>query len=182
MKRRFVKLDKINPYDDQHIKTDDGFKVVSGEKDTNEHLQGIEYIKKQLKAGNKIMPVLLLEKEGRYEKLDGFKRLMAYKDLGYKNIEAFVCSQDDCDNKKSFKYEGKNMYCTMGGQNYHKFPKLLEGNEGLPADETILARGKDLRIELRENIHVHWGERGRYRIVLGQRDFKYLSEAIVWEK
>ncbi len=181
-KRKFVKLDNIDVWDKCHTKKDDGTFDVWVEKDgksLEEHLEGIKYFKKQLLEGNKILPPLVLEKEdGKYDKLDGFKRIMAYKELGvWDTIEVFVCNKRSKENRVMC--AGKEMVCKSGGQSHKRFKKSLEGDEGKPPKETILSRGKDIRLELRENIHLHWGKKGKSRVVMGKRDFELLANAII---
>ena len=139
MKRIFIKLEDIELYKEEekkgspkfnlkksaHILNEDGTfdvnKKVDG-KSKEEHLEGIEYIKKQLKKGNKILPPLVFDyKNGKYRKLDGFKRLKAYKELGYKNVEVIACD--------IWKEECGNMVCKDGGQSYIKYPNLLEEDD-----------------------------------------------------
>ena len=190
-KRRFVKLDDIALHKDEeirgspkfnykksaHILNEDGSFDVNKKLDgktKEEHLEGIEYIKKQLKKGNKILPPLVFDcGDGKYKKLDGFKRLKSYKELGYKNVEVIVCDTRG-------EQLGK-MTCRGGGQHYTKYPKLLEGNEGVRPRDTVIARAKllPMRLEMRENIHFHWGHKGIYRIVMGNKDFLELANAII---
>lgn len=72
-----VPLDRIQPYDDGHR---------PGAID-EEHRKGIEGIKKRLLNGEKIDPILIRPNGLR---LQGFKRYMAYKELGYGEIECQV--------------------------------------------------------------------------------------------
>jgi hypothetical protein len=94
-------IDTINPYDRNHL---------PGSID-EEHRKGIEVAKRLIGEGKKILPVLVREfgidsdpeRCGRtfncsvglpvdfqYQRLDGFKRYMAYKELGHRVIECVV--------------------------------------------------------------------------------------------
>jgi hypothetical protein len=98
-KREFIPIDKIKiahypsqePNDKQII---DGY-----------HREGIELVKKLIQKGLPILPILVKEFDDRdeilrmyrnnkekyvYVRMDGFKRLMAHVELGYKEIEAFI--------------------------------------------------------------------------------------------
>ena len=105
-KREFIPIDKIKiahypsqePNDKQII---DGY-----------HREGIELVKKLIQKGLPILPILVKEFDDRdeilrmyrnnsdpfekqkerytYVRMDGFKRLMAHIELGYKDIEAFI--------------------------------------------------------------------------------------------
>jgi len=96
-----VDLDQINPYDVNH---------PPGWTDES-HARGIETVKVLITGGKRILPILIRdfgidsdpercgrafnESEGlplgyRYQRLDGFKRFMAYKELGYDRIECIL--------------------------------------------------------------------------------------------
>lgn len=70
-------IDEIQPYDAGHLPgiCDD------------EHRAGIDYCKRLMATGHKIRPILV-SNEG--QRLDGFKRYMAHKELGFDLIECFV--------------------------------------------------------------------------------------------
>ena len=182
MKRRFIPLDKIEIYSDFHIKDGDIF-VVNKELDGNDteyHKQGIEIIKEILRAGVKILPVLVYEEdENDYVLLDGFKRCIAHKELNVHSIEAFICSFEEYNGRVEIPFHGKKMRCWKGGQDYEIFG-LYEGMAGEEKDEILYWGGdvEGLRIELAENIQIHWSSYGRYRLSLGRRDFVKLAEAI----
>lgn len=188
MKRIFIPLKKLdNIYDDKfHILQPDGSFIVNVQNDgktTEEHLEGIEYIKSVLKSGSKIRPILVAEDGyGRYQRLDGFKRTLAHLQLGYENIEAFVCTEDEHRNAVIFP-DGQRAW--SGGQPHEKF-SLFEGGEksGTDYNETAFLYKDDskphgLRIENAECFHVHWGEYGKYRLALGEEDFMELAKAII---
>jgi hypothetical protein len=96
-----VDLGQINPYDVNHPPgwSDDA------------HARGIETVKGLIREGRPILPILIrdfginsdpercgrayneaasLPLDYRYQRLDGFKRYMAYKELGYKRIECIL--------------------------------------------------------------------------------------------
>jgi hypothetical protein len=187
MKREFVYLKDIEEYDDIH-KLVDGKLQVNKKRDgksTEEHLKEIDYFTKLLKDGVKLIPVLL-KKDKKFIKLDGFKRIQAHKKAGCKVIEAFICEKEDMG--KSFNYDGKELICKRGGQSYKRFNKIVEYGEPINQENSdgkinFLYRGKSIRLEYRENIHLHFGKRKEFRIALGRKDFNILSEAFEkWEK
>jgi len=183
MIRKFISLDELEIFDGvMHIQRVDDTWFVDEEKDgqnTEKHIEGINFIKEILIAGKKTMPILAYEKdEGGYVRLDGFKRCIAHKELGYKTIEAFVCTEQEYIEQKRIPYLNSEMLCFKGGQFKEEFP-LLEGNS---KEEKILYWNGDvngLRIEAAENIQVHFGLYGKYRIALGRRDFLELARAII---
>lgn len=190
MKRKFLELDKLQIFDEMHHPKMEGF-YVDEEKDgqtTEQHKEGIEYIKNIIKNGQKVLPPLVLENNlGEFIRLDGFKRCMAFKELGFKIIEAFVCSQWEYDHAEYIPFRNGKMRCWKGGQyddeNKCKFP-LLEGAEKENFDYENIKflfkseNGSGLRIELCEAIHIHFGEIGKNRIIVGRKDFIKLAEAI----
>lgn len=166
-----------------HIQSGDGF-VVNAEADgqtTEEHRAGVDYIKSVLQEGQKVRPILVAEDGyGLYIRLDGFKRYFAHKELGEKFIEAFVCTEDEHRRVEQIPYGDGFIRCEKGGLPKEKFG-LFEGEakEKFNYDDVIfLFKGKDLRIELDEAIHCHWGEFGRYRLTLGRKDFEALAEVV----
>lgn len=188
MKRQFIPIEKIQIYDEMHKLQPDGSFVVDEAKDgksTEEHLESIEYIKSVLKEGKKIMPVLVLDSgAGIFIRLDGFKRCIAQKELGYKNIEAFICDLGEFEYRKRIPFLNGEMHCYKGGQPKEVFP-LFEGKQNgneFNYDEIKFLykseRPDGLRIEIDENVHVHFGEFGKVRLTLGRKDFIKLAEAI----
>lgn len=75
--RLSVPIKDVQPYDEGHrpLAIDD------------EHKKGIEFIKEQIVQGAKIRPILV---DTTGQRLDGFKRYMAFKELGYKHIDCIV--------------------------------------------------------------------------------------------
>ena len=74
---RDVPIDLIQPYDEGH-------RPLVFDKD---HRNGIEYVKGLIISGKKIRPILV-NTDG--QRLDGFKRYMAHKELGLKAIDCIV--------------------------------------------------------------------------------------------
>ena len=190
-KRKYVKLKDISLFKNEEIKGSNKFNYdksahilnEDGSFDVNvkldgktkqDHDEGIDYIKKQLIKGNKIFPPLVFDYgNGKYIKLDGFKRLKAYNELGYENVEVITCD--------TWKEKCGKMVCKGGGQHYTRYPNLFEGDEGKRPRDTVIARTKllPIRLEIRENIHLHYGLKGRYRIVMGKKDFLELANSII---
>lgn len=77
--RAIVPIDSVEPYDNGH-------KPLNGEYEKS-HREGIEYIKKLILEGKKIRPILVDETGQR---LDGFKRYFAFRELGHKEISVIV--------------------------------------------------------------------------------------------
>jgi len=98
-----VPIDLIQPYDAGHRPLDID----------KEHRDGIEHVKALIKAGKKIRPILV-NCEG--QRMDGFKRYMAQKELGCETIDIIV-----------------DPFAFMGGQN----------NQGLEDDESDIRQGGD---------------------------------------
>jgi len=105
-----VPTDEINPYDKSHFpfddkRWDDVDKIAEEHQHPNwskkSHVEGIELCKKKIEEGFIVRPILVfsgLKRELlqdypdidmsklRYQRLDGFKRYMALRELGYKWI------------------------------------------------------------------------------------------------
>ena len=181
--RKWIKLKDLNMYDEFHYQVGDSFEVnVQLDGNTTEyHKQGIEYLKTLLESGVKILPILVVDNEdGTYDLLDGFKRSRAHFELHREHIEAFVASQDDYRERKEYPFGDNMIRCYKGGLNYEKF-NIFEGKE--TEDSTygnvyFLYKGNSINIEARENIHIHWGEFGRYRLEMGRNDFLALAEGM----
>lgn len=181
MIRKFIKLSELEYYDEMHQLQPDGSFTVDEAKDgqsTEKHIEGIEYVKKVLLEGKKTMPILVYERdEGGYVRLDGFKRTLAFKELGHTTIEAFVCTEQEFTEQRRVPFLNSELLCYKGGQFKEEY-KLFEGNT---EKEQILYWNNDvegLRIEAAENVQIHWGRYGKYRLALGRRDFLELATAI----
>lgn len=72
-----VSINSVNPDDHAH-------KINNIDK---EHREGVEVVKKLIKEGKKILPIAVNYYGHR---LDGFKRYVAFKELGYKAIDVVV--------------------------------------------------------------------------------------------
>lgn len=196
LRREFVQIDKIDLYTKAEIEGKRGYHFPDehGElirvgpldgKSLEDHLEGIEYFRRLAARGTKILPPLVQRiKNGRFKELDGFKRIMGQKKAGTLLIECFVCDPED--RGKKFRYDGKVITCKRGGQHYKHFTSPVEYGEDC---ETQKRGGKiiylykndteQFRLEYRENIHLHWGKAGRYRLALGRRDFDILADAFI---
>lgn len=185
MIRKWIPLDRLEIYDHMHVLQEDGSFIVDAEKDghtTEEHRAGVDYVKSVIEKGAKTMPILAMEYDqgNWFKRLDGFKRALAYKELGHEYVEAFVCTEREYTDAVFVPYLGKEMRCFHGGQPHEDFSLFegLESENSAYEDVHFLYKGKHVNIEVRENIHVHWGEMGKYRIEVGRRDFLALAEAI----
>ena len=187
MIRKWIPLKYLEIYDPLH-QWIDGKLWVDEERDgqsTEKHLEGIAYIKSVLEKGQKIRPILVRDNEdGTYTRLDGFKRCIAHLEHGEEFIEAFVCTKDEYERSEIFPYGDHEIRAWHGGQEKEHFG-LFEGDEkpDFNYDDVIfLYKSPDhfgLRIEVCENIQVHWSDYGRYRLSLGRRDFEELAQAVI---
>jgi hypothetical protein len=194
MRREFVPVDKIKVYTVNellgisgcHFPDKEGNLVrVNKKRDgktLEQHLEGIEYFYQLHKDGVKILPPLVLRtKDGYFKELDGFKRIMGAKKFGLPVMECFVAEEDE--RGKAYNYDGKKMTVKRGGQPFSRFNRPVEYGEDAYQESghgkiIDLFKGNELKIEYRENIHVHWGPKGRNRLALGRADFDALAEAI----
>jgi len=64
-----------------------------------EHLAGAEVVKKLIQEGKKILPIACTYYGKR---LDGFKRYLAYRDLGIKEIEVIIETKGGCQDGESW--------------------------------------------------------------------------------
>lgn len=193
MKRLWIPLDSLEIFDSMHTPDGQGGFIVDVARDgqtTEQHKEGIEFIKSVLQRGQKIRPILVRDNEdGTFTRLDGFKRCMAYLELKERYIEAFVCSKEEYRRAEVFPYGNGEIRAWHGGQEKEQFG-LFEGDERPEFDyDSLIFLYKSpnhygLRIEVCENIQVHWGDYGRYRLSMGRRDFESLAEAVskIWDK
>jgi len=80
--RKKVPLDAINPFDEGHSEKMDGV-----------HREGTDKVKELIRQNKRILPILVKPVEGKpykYQRLDGYKRYFAYKELGYREIECII--------------------------------------------------------------------------------------------
>jgi hypothetical protein len=75
--RLWIDIDLIQPYDEGH-------KPLAIDK---HHREGIDVVKKLIKSKKKIRPILV---DTSGQRLDGFKRYMAHKELKKKQIECYI--------------------------------------------------------------------------------------------
>jgi len=102
-----LKMADINPYDDNHPKTEPEWEEVekkypdpSYSWDT--HKKGIEYISRGLCCGGEITPIAVRETvidyfgmNRKYERLDGYKRYMACALRDLNEIPCYIYSGDE---------------------------------------------------------------------------------------
>lgn len=91
---KFIPISQIKTFDDDHISFGELFIVKPFDSlATLQHRSVIEFIKTQLQHGRKIRPILVRQSGSSadsYERLDGFCRLWAYKELGRKEIPCIL--------------------------------------------------------------------------------------------
>ena len=186
MKRRWVYLRDIEIWDSMHHEESNEFGFTcnegSGEEaDTKRHREGVDYVKRVIESGQKVMPILVADNgDGTYTRLDGFKRCFAHKELGKEIIECFICDKVECATQQRIPYANGEMWCGKGGQPNKVF-LLFEGEENEnPENIKFLYNSPSFRIEIRENIHIHWGEAGKNRLEVGLKDFMELAD--IFEK
>lgn len=91
-----ILLTKINTFDEDHIKfSDNGFLVKPFESlQTLKHRAVIDLIKLCILEGREIYPILVAKaSKDTYQRLDGFCRYWAYKELGKIEIPCFFGTQ-----------------------------------------------------------------------------------------
>jgi len=96
---RQLPLDKINPYDQVHRESGNGFMCLD-EYDNKGHHEGIAYVRQLLKEGKDIRPIVVMPMtlspfkyvypDKQYHRLDGFKRFMAHQLEGLTYIWCLV--------------------------------------------------------------------------------------------
>lgn len=187
MKRIFIPLNKLTIWDEMHKDNGDGTYTVDEARDgqsTEKHVAGVAYIKEILQNGQKIRPILARDNgDGTFQRLDGFKRARAHLELGYKFIEAYVCDFTEYLNQARYKLGNAEIVCYHGGLPKEDYG-LFEGGEDPSFDYEKLKflykspNHYGLRIEISDCIHIHWGDYGKYRLALGERDFLLLANAV----
>ena len=68
------------------IKYEDGHGIAPDK----EHRDGIDKVKALILRGVKMMPILVRQTPNGFQRLDGYKRYMAFKELGYKQINCYI--------------------------------------------------------------------------------------------
>jgi len=111
-----IAIVEINPYDHIHKPTFEEWVAVEGYsrehlvKDWDDHVDGILWMEHFIRAGFEINPILVTElSDGRYQRRDGYKRLMAYKGLGRTHIPCYVVSEQvalTMPQNKQFPFKG----------------------------------------------------------------------------
>jgi len=94
-----IRIDEINPGDKRHQGTTRET-WRRGEKDWDYHQEGIRMLKDGIGKGGQILPILIMKWKTdsySYQRLDGFKRLAAYKELGREKIPCFVVTKDEVE-------------------------------------------------------------------------------------
>lgn len=186
MKRQWIRLDRLDMWDWMHKPDGEGFTVdaVADGQTTEQHREGIDYIKTVLLNGQKIRPILVADTEdGYFTRLDGFKRAWAHKELGEQFIEALVCTQQEFRDRAELPYGNSVIRCDHGGLPKEEFGlfenKASEQFEYGKLEFLYKSQSPDgLRIEMDECVHVHWGQYGKHRLTLGAKDFIELAEAV----
>lgn len=167
-----IPLDAICPYNNSHKRTADGSFENESPAATQEHKDGIAWMVQEMKAGKKIRPIAVRpawhgrfprpqdKKSGNiWQRLDGFKRYMAHRELGREFIDCFIIDGDQpgCQHnqpaflKPNERFEpafGKDFFVETGKDNL---------SCGLDADKQ---RYFENQVELLKNgiVHVHIGD------------------------
>jgi len=94
--RNVVPIDSIQPYDDGH---------KCGDLDVD-HAHGIKTCKKLIADGKKMRPILI---RPNGQRLDGFKRYMAQKELGFQEIDVIVDPKGEPGDQKGQSLECEEM-------------------------------------------------------------------------
>jgi hypothetical protein len=84
-----INLADINPFDDGHRPLGERFDC---REETEDHRNGIDSLKEFISRGGKTLPIAVYLKSAgeKYQRLDGFKRYWAQKELGRTEIECYV--------------------------------------------------------------------------------------------
>jgi len=84
-------MELINPYDGTHFKDRDEW-IKWDNNDFEYHQEGIVKTVQGISCGIKIRPIVVIKQEGPipYQRLDGFKRYMAYEYLNKREIPCYI--------------------------------------------------------------------------------------------
>ena len=87
-----IRLSRINVFDDTHLRFGELFLVTPYESlQTTNHRFVIEWLKTSINEGKEIRPILVKRiDENEYQRLDGFCRYWAYKELGRETIPCII--------------------------------------------------------------------------------------------
>lgn len=90
-----IPMDQIEPYDPGHFPDEESWRAYDRENpdrtdNYDYHMEGINKILVGLSLGKRIRPIAVKEGNPKYERLDGFKRYMAYKALNHTTIPCYV--------------------------------------------------------------------------------------------
>ena len=100
----------IDPFDSDHTQYGRGFLVKPYESlQTHRHILIIEWMKTMIIENFEIRPILVQKLGDRFQRLDGFCRYWAYKELGYTEIPVVLGDKHGGqDGMNPFiKYEGE---------------------------------------------------------------------------
>lgn len=114
-----IPLTDINPYDGGHtIDPEDNMKFICHNQ--KEHEEHIEKIKNKIKEGKWIRPIAVSTEGPPYQRMDGFCRYMAHKQLGREAIEAIICPLTfaGCQDKKSIIISSEEYQKILNGETY----------------------------------------------------------------
>ena len=101
-REKLIELDSIHPYDHIHWPTKEEWLSIDGysqehlEKDYNDHLDGINWMARYISQGFQIKPIIVTvagDYPVAFVRRDGYKRYMAYKLLGARQIPCYVVSE-----------------------------------------------------------------------------------------
>lgn len=94
---QFINLEDINPFDEGHRPDGNGFKVENDIALTEQHKIGIEKVKGIIRVKRYVRPIIVRpiprpveSKTYKYERMDGFCRYQAFKEMGFKVIPCYV--------------------------------------------------------------------------------------------
>ena len=94
-----IALEYVNTFDADHVQFNgEGFLVKPFESlQTVKHRATIDLMKICILEGRKIRPIAITRiNEHHYQRLDGFCRYWAYKELGYKSIPCVLADTPGC--------------------------------------------------------------------------------------
>jgi len=117
-----------------------------------EHRSKIESMKKKIKKGHTLPPFFVMADKNskiKYRRLDGFKRYLAYKELGYEKIDCIVVDEStniDLDDKAQ-----KKLVLITGYKCNNNCRFCYDANKRSIPNRTTKALLKDLTIGIKYN-------------------------------